>query len=222
MNTAVLGKPQEWFNDGFVNSDSPALGCLPPRLRGTLDVNAYVHSVVDESDGRPVGLQLSVYQAIMVREMLDGTLEKNLISATYYLRRRDLLAQAVSLARSVLSGRFHSFQDDPAQLRAFNEVVCGAQTLLRWLEFLLDTERRFSELFSQCAISPTSLFYEDLVENPTAILNRIAGDLQAPQVRELPPFALVALRDSRSSDLKTLLRDALPEHLESALKSRAL
>jgi trehalose 2-sulfotransferase len=84
MNTGVLGAPQEWFNDGWIYTDQPALGCLPPRLRKIEDVNQYVKAIVDEGRGT-AGLELSVFQATMLCEMIERPFDPRWLAASFYL-----------------------------------------------------------------------------------------------------------------------------------------
>jgi trehalose 2-sulfotransferase len=164
-NTGALGVPHEWFNDNWIYTDEPVLGCLPSRLRGIAEVNEYVDAIVDEGQGI-AGLQLSVFQAAMLQEMIDSPFDPRWLKACFYLRRRDLAAQAVSLYRSVVSGRFHSYQSTQQHIQAFKAVEYDHDNIIKWLHFIIDCEQQFSQLFRSCRIRPISLFYEDLLVDP--------------------------------------------------------
>jgi hypothetical protein len=51
LNAGHLGVPQEWFNDGWIYSNETALGCRPPKLRRTFDINRYVEEIVSDPLG---------------------------------------------------------------------------------------------------------------------------------------------------------------------------
>jgi LPS sulfotransferase NodH len=198
MNAGGLGAPQEWFNDDWIYTDKPALGCLPPRARGIDDVNDYVDAIVNEGGG-VAGLELSIYQALMLSDLLDQTFDPGWLAASFYLRRRDLAAQAISLYRSVSTGRFHSYQNDPEQLQAARSLDYDYQRIRQWLEFLEDCERQFETLFESCGISPTPLFYEDLQANPLGTLQQIAAGIGVPPPDTLPVTSLRMIRDETST-----------------------
>ncbi len=145
-------------------------------------MNDYVNAIVDEGNGI-AGLELSVFQALMLRDIIDQRVDPRWLTAAFYLRRRDLTAQAVSLYRSVNSGRFHSYQRESIELQNFDDIEYDYEKILSWLIFLLDCEERFLMLFNSCFLSPFSIFYEDLQSNPLAILQKIAleiGSVHSP------------------------------------------
>jgi LPS sulfotransferase NodH len=222
MNTGELGCPQEWFNDDWIYTEEPALGCLPPRLRQCLDVNDYVDAIVDEGRGI-AGIELSVFQAIMLRELMDTPFDPGWLTAAFYLRRRDLAAQAVSLYRSASSGRFHSYQNAPQAVRAFQALDYDYQSILKWWNFIVESEQRFEALFECCKLSPVELFYEDLQADPLRMLQQIALAVGAKPPQQLPETSLAILRDHRSVAWRDrFLRDLPRDVFDAADRSRAL
>jgi hypothetical protein len=207
------------FNDGWIYTEEVALGCRPPRLRGTTDINAYISSIIDEGPGI-AGVQLSVFQALMVSELFNGQFDPNIFSGFFYLRRRDLLSQGISLYRSVASGRFHSYQNKPEEIRAFNEVHYDQNAIVNWITFLLDCESRFSEMFQSCSIRPQPLFYEDLQEDPISILNLISKTLGVEIGSTIPSTSISVLRDQTSYQWKDNLCKTIPEALQNLLEER--
>ncbi len=220
-NSGVLGTPQEWFNDGWIYTEKPALGCLPPRLRGLADVNEYVDAIVDEGPGI-AGLELSVFQALMLREMIDGPFDPRWLAATFYLRRRDLAAQAVSLYRSVASGRFHSYQIQPEAVQAFEAVEYDFDGLLKWLQFLIECEQRFDDLFRSCGLSPVPLYYEDFLKDPLGLLQQIAWRLGATTPQNLPPTSLTLMRDATSAAWRERFVKDIPESVRMSVDPNRL
>jgi trehalose 2-sulfotransferase len=199
LNSGELGCPQEWFNDEWIYSDELHLGCAPPRLRGISDVSAYIDSIVDEGQGT-AGIELSVYQAMMLRELLDEPFDPTLLNASFYLRRKDKAAQAISLYRSVLSGYWHSYQSDPGQLLSFKSTQYDFDEILKWRRHIDEIEARFDKLFYACGFDPIRIYYEELCRDPLGILNRICVALGKQPLRELPRSSLGILRDAISTD----------------------
>lgn len=219
-NSGTLGAPQEWFNQGWIYTDELALGCRPPIVRGISDVNLYIDDIVDEGNG-VAGLELSVHQAIMVRQLLDGPFDPNWLTATFYIRRRDLIGQAISLYRSVGSGLFHSYQDKAEQLKSFASMEYDHDKAIDWLRHIIDSERRFDEeLFKSCELSPIPLFYEDLQADPLTVLQMIAQAVGSPALTHLPKTTLRVLRDSKSLDWRERLSNNLPNDIRGAIAAR--
>lgn len=209
MSTGRLGAPQEWFNDGWIYTEEPALGCLPPKSRGISDINEYVNAIVDEGRG-VAGLELSVFQAEMLGELIDGQFDLNWFNAIFYLRRKDLFAQAVSLYRSVASGRFHSYEDTTDKIQAFNSVKFDEEKLIEWLNFLIMCEKKFDELFERHKVQPVNLFYEDIVGNPLLTVQEIASAIGVDQPQNLGATSLRLMRDSTSASWRERLAQATP------------
>jgi LPS sulfotransferase NodH len=210
IGAGYLGAPQEWFNDGWIYSEEPALGCLPPKLRGLSDVNDYLDAIVDEGRG-VAGLELSVFQAEMLGDLMDGPVDPNWLTAVFYLRRRDLFSQAVSLYRSVASGRFHSYQNSADQIEAFNSTPFDLEKLIEWLNFLILCEKKFAEAFERYRLRPIDLFYEDLVRDPLAMVQKIASAIGVEPPQSLAPASMSVLRDSTSADWRERLAQATPQ-----------
>ena len=218
-NAEALGIPQEWFNDTWIYSEEEALGCRPPRLRGTLDINDYVNSIVNECNGI-AGIELSAYQAIMLRDLLDTNFDPQILSTSFYLRRRDIVSQAVSLYRSISSSRFHSYQNDKHTVDLFNSVEYRYNGILESLNMILDSERIFSELFAECNIIPNYIFYEDLVSDPLAELNKIGWTLGTPYQSVLPMTSLSIMRDTRSASWASQFTSELPSEIFNIIQER--
>jgi LPS sulfotransferase NodH len=116
-----------------------------------------------------------------------------------YLRRRDILAQAVSLHLAVATGRFHTTGDTVgAEPRvAWSAEVAAA--IARWWGHLLNYECLTEIQFAVRGIAPLRLYYEDVIScgpdavrsilefcgviampsNPTSTHERTGGELNA-------------------------------------------
>jgi len=214
-----LGVPQEWFHEEFVYSSEPALGCLPPSMRGTLDINDYLLSIVDEGQG-VAGAEISIFQALMLSELLEGPLDPGLLDVTLFLRRIDVVAQGISLYRSVQSGRFHSYQAAPDQIRSFSEVSYQEEEILYWIAQILEYEDKFEQLFERCGFDPIPIFYEDLQCDPMGLLVELAAFLGAPCPATLPQTSLTLMRDQRSAEWAEAIERSLPDDFRIQIDNR--
>jgi len=106
----------------------------------------------------------------------------------FYLRRRNILAQAISLYRSVESGLFHSYQESGAAT-PFVAPAYDQEKIAGWLAHIVECEAGFEALFAGCGSAPFALFYEDMLAHPAACLalieQRITG--RPPAAAEAAP-----------------------------------
>ena len=216
MNSTGLGIPQEWFNDDWIYSDQPALGCLPPRMRGVSDINQYIDAVVDEGHGF-AGIELSIFQTLMIRELIDQPFDSSWINAYFYLRRYDLASQAVSLYRSATSGRFHSYQFTPQEIHKFNSIEYNHEKLMETLYFLIDCETRFDALFNSCNIKPKPFYYEILQGNPLNVLADLAASIGSAAPLSIPKTSLTPMRDETSAAWRKRLVSRLPSDIVNSI-----
>lgn len=222
-----LGTPQEWFNETFLQTNLEFLGCRPPRLVGTSDINEYISISIasHRSPANIMGLQLSFYQAQSLFKLVEAPEPAKAAMTFFYLRRRNLVAQAVSLYRSVVSGRFHSYETDREAVARFGAVVFDAEKVAYWVEHLLASEIGFEAMFRSCGLEVHRFFYEDLVAHPGQTLNWlhvIAAGENGPRPRPAPPPGpgqVLPLGDEKNREWETRFRDEQRALLDSARSS---
>ncbi len=188
-----MGKPQEWFNLDFVRGEAMHLDCKPPKLRGTRDINRYVSEIVEEGNGA-AGVQLSYWQAQSLVELSGGWLPVGKIK-WFYLRRKDILSQAISLYKSAATGYWHSYQGSSNRLGnlSFDPERCTGR-----LAELIAAEIKFEEMFASCGISPCRLLYEDIQIDPLGSLQSFAAAIGRDVPKSLPGTELRLLRNSQT------------------------
>ncbi|CAB4050499.1 Stf0 family sulfotransferase [Paraburkholderia phenoliruptrix] len=171
-NSNLLGTPQEWFNEGWIHTSEPVLGCRPPLAMGTRDVDKYLERIVEEhrSASGVMGLQLSPYQTECLCSMLERPENICKLVQPFYLRRHDVVAQAVSLYRSVKSGLFHSYQATPALQSLLDAVEYDGDAIAAWCEHLISGEIFFESTFERLNLSPARFTYEEIVAGPENVL----------------------------------------------------
>jgi len=98
-----------------------------------------------------------------------------------FLRRRDKVAQAVSIVRANITGRYHSTQGEarPVSVEDYDEIaIRHKRNLIEHLETRLQT-------FIKYLNRPTiDLYYEDIVERPQYHLSRILDFVGLPILTE--------------------------------------
>jgi LPS sulfotransferase NodH len=170
--TGRLGLPQEWFNPGFLHGIEQHLGCLPPRLLGVDDINEYIRIICTRycsSDGT-MGIEFNADHLREFLQLLDQPLRLQRPLQFFFLRRRDLVPQAISFYRSLESGLFHSYQEAPSLREKFDAVSYSPDRILALMRHLADHEIYFERLFADCQVDPCRLFYEDLARDPGQVL----------------------------------------------------
>jgi LPS sulfotransferase NodH len=212
--TGVLGKPDEWFNENIVGSPF-----------APLDVNELLleHVRLSRSSNGVVGLELSYFQASCVAEMLELPRPR---LGEFYLRRKDIIAQAVSLYRSVESGLYHSHQATDDSVTRHAAMEYSEQKIEHWCHHALNDEIAFARLFTRCGIKPKRFFYEDIAQNPDEVLSWIASHIHgAPQKLKAQTGRIERISDEKSREWEQKFRSdradfvRVMENLRPALES---
>lgn len=152
-----LGFPQEWFNPNFVTQNARSLNASSmaqyiallrrrhPGLGGfSFEITAdHIRSVFGDT---------SAYLA-----HFPPTLP------AFYLRRDDIVLQAVSLAKAVRSNVFHSpYASAEDRKRAETSFDYDGAAIAKWLRHILNQELALEEMFEKHQISPLRLNYEGI------------------------------------------------------------
>jgi LPS sulfotransferase NodH len=166
ISCGKLGAPQEWFNEDWIQTTEEALGCLPPKALGVDDINDYVSKAImgKMSNNKAWGIQLS-YNQIMSLSEVSQDISRELIDTIpcFYLRRKNIIRQAMSLYRASASGVFHSYQLIENKADSHLSVSYDYDRIVGAIYHLVQMELRFEEIFSLYDIKPHRFFYEDLV-----------------------------------------------------------
>jgi len=148
----LLGDPREYFNINAAQYSIHTSGC------GSLgDYYRYLRTL--RRSGDVFGFEASYYH---LEKLIDEGYEEVIDSVGnwFMLRRRNYVAQSVSLYRAKSTGVFHSTQK---QGDAIPEVPYDAYEIGRRLLGLMTAEFKMNRLFESRGISPVELWYEDLL-----------------------------------------------------------
>ncbi|MEA1647533.1 Stf0 family sulfotransferase [Nitrospirillum sp. BR 11164] len=215
-NSDVLGVPQEWFNEGWIQTEEHALGCSPPKIIGTRDINAYARWSARNSASscRIAGLQLSYYQMLAMQQLMSAPSGAFRDIKVFYLRRKNIIAQGISLYKSASSGIFHSFQRNDLSDVYLSKVAYDADKIKETILGLLTCEDGFEKHFTDHNVAPKRFFYEDLTADPLTVLNwmdRTITGQPSPRIGTLPATTVRRLSGAGSLAWEQRFRMEFPD-----------
>ncbi len=159
--TGVLGAPMEYFSLPHVMLE------LSSRL-GVTTPNDYLDAILARrtSSNGVFGMKVMVEHLATMGMMSVRCRTPHVI----FLRRRDIVAQAVSFIKAMQTRRWNSFYPETgfAPVYKFNLILHGVRKLQA-------ETKSWEKWFAAARIAPVSLFYEDFVQAP----DRIVGEILA-------------------------------------------
>jgi LPS sulfotransferase NodH len=174
--TGVLGAPMEYFN--FRNVMVATISRLAVR-----SLDEYVRRLVAlrTSPNGVFGLQIHFdqYQFMALSDVLSVLRNPFWI----FVRRRDVAAQAVSLAKAVQTNQWNSLNVRQA------EPSYNFRLVLSCLNDILKQNAGWKRIFETKKIEPIEIVYEDFMVEP----DKIVGDLLRRWKVPLEPHADIAL-----------------------------
>lgn len=171
--TGQLGRPEEWFNPAFV-----------PKAAQFVNAGNLVDYVKmlkrKEAPGRIFGFEITYYQ--LMATFGDEVRFLALFppsTPSFFLVREDIILQAVSLAKSVMTSVYHSANAGEEEIRKADEAFeYDAGTIKYWLKHILDQEIQLEQFFARHGIAPMRLSYERMMAaGPAQTLSLFARHL---------------------------------------------
>jgi len=166
--TGRFGVPGEYLNKNF----------LPKILTAIPADNAddYIHRVFTKKKTRNgiSGLKASWFQfEPFFDEVKDTEYLKN--SRFIYLRRRDVIMQAISLYKATKTDVFHTnVEHGERQIKALKKLKYDFKGIEKWRQHILRQEQGWDEFFFENRVFPLDLFYEEIEEDILRVMKRIA------------------------------------------------
>lgn len=152
----VFGNPHEWFNWSHVESVVQKNKALP--------LDYIVETVTANSSQNGVfGFEINWLQYQALEAIVDpiGLFGRN--TRWFFLRRRNLVAQAVSNFIADQSKVFHSYQLDENTLSKIKDVVYDSTAIKKYIVNFCNQEKCIQILLMKNRKFPINLYYEDLV-----------------------------------------------------------
>jgi len=167
-----LGDPREWFNCDAIAKFV--------RDNEVGDISSYVDFIrrCQKSDNGVFGVKIGWHQLRFVTDLSDlrDLLGSNI--CWFYLRRRNLVAQAISLQIAVDSGIFHSYE---LERKAPKLVDYAAEKIRDQIEMILYSEIGMEAYIRERGIDPVRFFYEDDIMAPEKSVRAIMRALGEPE-----------------------------------------
>jgi trehalose 2-sulfotransferase len=206
-STGVAGHPESWFRRQGEQEFADRWGIADPS-NGTLGYTGYFQSAVAAG---------STANGVFAARIMWGTMDEvtahlapvypghagsaaGLLSAAFgrtrfvYLRRRDVVAQAVSLLRAEQTGVWFETADERQEPTAEPGFDFGqARDLVRQIA---NENAAWEEWFTAEAIQPYRVLYEDLDDDPVGIASGVLGFLGL----DLPAGREITVRHKRIAD----------------------
>ena len=107
----------------------------------------------------------------------------------FYLRRRNIVRQAISMHVAHQSGVLHSFQLNDDARRVRDAVLYDTPAIRNWIKFLQDEELKWEREFGRMGIEPVRLYYEDIIARPERairLFSNVLGLAETPAIKASP------------------------------------
>ncbi len=162
-STQLLGDPQEYLNQELLPIAAPRF-----KARTETDYFNAIETLTASKNGRYCITATWGQIALCEHDFLI----RYATSPFIYLRRRDILAQAISLYLAVETGLFHRTGVDSAEPDASWSSEASA-AISRWWCHLLEYECLTDIQLAVRGIVPLRLYYEDMIRNGGAAVRRV-------------------------------------------------
>ncbi len=203
--TRKLGEANEAFNPNFMPSIAQAVQAS--------DLQSYQQNLSRWLNRNGVfSFEITGHQLRKVFPQVTDFFDIYAKKPSFWLIRKDIVAQAVSLAKMVTLNIAHTAQSDIQQRAAAeNLFVYDPAVIKRWLNHILVAERNCEEWFKQFNITPFRMSYEDLVlKTATEIVGYFAQKLNLPALPEIE-FSLRHQKMATSRNLEFATQFRLDE-----------
>lgn len=142
----------------------------------------------------------------------------------FLLRRRNLVAQAISNYMADQSRVFHSYQLDANSSAKIDAVPYDAEKVKNYIRNFIAEEHWFAARINSYRVSPINLFYEDIVASPKDAARTIANVmgvwLPDSYVNQEVANPIKKVSGSRNEEFELQFRAENSEFLEESLRTR--
>lgn len=173
VTSGMLGEPTEWFNEDFIVRETADIGVSPPKVLGTADINKYIIYSIERNSSRGglFGVELSRFHTEWICDLLENKEDIMKLFKPFFLRRKNMVRQAISLYKSAETGYFHSYQMSEEFARGLEALSYDSERICFWYNHLIECEIWFERMFHEVGLEPGRFFYEDLTDDIEAVLN---------------------------------------------------
>ncbi|MFC7705785.1 Stf0 family sulfotransferase [Plastorhodobacter daqingensis] len=182
--TGQLSAANEAFNPNFIPRIAQALGAATMEDYIALLLRRF-------NTGGIYGVEITAHQMNAVFGSYEGFHRFFPDVTSFWLTRKDIVAQAVSLAKMVTTSVAHTPGLDAQRLQeAERGFDYDAKLIKQWLLHILVAEEACEDWFEAYDLAPRRLCYEQITtQGPGPTLDEITGHLGLPPLNH-PPGAL--------------------------------
>ncbi len=214
--TAAFGVPDEWL--GFPIVDQQA------RETGARDWDTLVRRVLARhaSAAGISGIELALAHLTWGRE---ATGRQDILDPAwtyFYLRRRNIVRQAISMHVAHQSGILHSFQMDDDARTVREAVLYDTPALRNWIKFLQDEELKWEREFGRIGIEPIRLYYEDITARPERVVRLFSNVFGLPETPAMKASPIERVGTSRTDEWEARYREEDADFLRGLSLHRPL
>lgn len=170
--THMLGNPVEWFNPGRIET----------RIKKLQISNFFEYvDITRRQTSTPngiFGIEVSYPHLNMALEALSIEQIFGDMPIWFYLTRKNIVLQSISLYLSAASGYFHSFDQREDVRDKYLSIDYDPDRIAKCCVDILEHERNFEGIFEQYQIAPIRLTYEDILPSPQRVLRLFCNVLQ--------------------------------------------
>lgn len=156
---SVLSRPEEWFN--YSNAKKS-------EFKGSCAFSDYFKTALNASSPHHgiFGCEINWLQLTALSTIVDPQELFEEKIRWFYLRRRNVVSQAISLYFADKTGVFHSYQSTEASKVRIEELMYDADAIKKQVREFVRQEKCFNQWFSDINVTPVSIFYEDVIRCP--------------------------------------------------------
>ncbi len=173
-----FGAPEEYLNYLSLPDDQLVEGKSLQTLfakKGFAGIEEFVHHVNSGKTGlnEPVGLVIQANQLQLLANQANLTIDETFNKlysvfahpTIFFLKRKDMAAQAVSLYFVAETGMAHAYQKKSKEDSTYKDIEYDQQQLSEWYDFSRKGYEMWDKMFKKNRITPKQIAYEDLKNN---------------------------------------------------------
>ncbi len=206
LRSYLFGWTGEWFAFGTLEADAAHLGVPGVKRLGPL-LEALRHEKASADSRISLKMMWPVFAAFHAQEAASP-LRFLRDPGIVWVRRRDKVAQAVSLYKAEQTDKWRS-EAGPQENAPYSE-----EALVRCLERVREEDAAWDTFFTREALSPQVVVYEEFVPRQREAFRELLRNLDLPPVAEdriQPPPTLRQQATRNNEDLKARLLAERPD-----------
>lgn len=152
----ALGTPSEWFN--------PSLMPASAQAKGARNLDQFVNAISrHEIHGGIFGFEITYHQLLAVFENEHQFMNRFSDAEFFWLIRKDIVSQGISLDKMVQTNVSHASNNDEAEIRN-SDTVYGydADRIKKWIKHIHVAEMGTEKMIADFGLSPIRLSYEGI------------------------------------------------------------